>query len=401
MPEVEECLEIVKQHIWEKYKTEQVSLLHAVGRVLAEDIMAKSMVPSFPKSAMDGYAVRASDLAGVSGEAPAALKVIGALMAGDYKEIPYQPRTAVRVMTGAYVPEGYDAVVRQEDTDYGETEVTVYKPVRAYENYCPVGEDIRKGDLVIPKDTRLTPAHIGILASLGTAYVPVYETAKIAILSTGSEIVSVGQPLEKGKIYDSISYMLAADISQEGLQVVSMQSCADEEAFLADKIREAVRQADFVITTGAVSVGKKDIMPKVLEKLGAVTLFRRANIQPGTPTMASVLEDTVILSLSGNPYAALANFELYFWPAMAKLMHDASLDTGKATAVLADAYSKINKHRRLIRAFAKDGKVYLPVQNHASSVICNMTQCNCFIDLEAGRRVEKGDEVTIQYFHGR
>lgn len=401
MPEIEECLEILKRHIWEKQQIEKVHLTECAGRVLAQDITAEHMVPAFPRSAMDGYAVRALELLEASKEKPVTLKVTGTLMAGDYEEIVYQPKTAVRVMTGAYVPKGYDAVVKQEDTDYGETRVQVYKPVGVYENYCPIGEDIKMGELVIRKDTRLTSAHVGILASLGIEWVSVYETARIAILSTGSEIMEVGQPLPNGRIYNSISYMLAADIKKEGLQVVSMQTCADEEVLLAEKIREAVQKADFVITTGAVSVGKKDIIPQVLEKLGAVTLFRRANIQPGTPTMASVLEDTVILSLSGNPYAALANFEVYFWPAMAKLMHHASFDTKMGTVMLADAYPKTNKHRRLIRAYADHGKVYLPVQNHASSVIWNMTKCNCFIDLEAGRSVEIGDEVMVRYFHGR
>lgn len=179
-----------------------------------------------------------------------------------------------------------------------------------------------------------------------------------------------------------------------------MEICADEEELLQAKIRAALRNADMVITTGAVSVGKKDIVPKVLKEMGAHVLFQGANIQPGTPTLASVLEDKVIVSLSGNPYAAMVNFEIYFWPVMAKMMCSASFEGKKGTAVLCSEYTKVNKMRRMIRAYATDGRVTIPTTVHASSVIHNLTECNCFIDLEAGRAVKEGDVVRIRYFHG-
>ena len=153
-----------------------------------------------------------------------------------------------------------------------------------------------------------------------------------------------------------------------------------------------------MITTGAVSVGKKDIVPVVLGQIGAQILFRRANIQPGTPTTASVYQDKLILSLSGNPYAAYANFELYFWPLLASMLHNAAYDVKVDTAILQSEYTKVNKMRRLIRARAQDGYVYLPAQVHASSVINNLLECNCMIDLEANRKVSIGDTVKIRYF---
>lgn len=398
MPEIEECLEKLLKEINHKEDTTTVHITECEGLIVGKDIVAEMMVPPFPKSAMDGYAVRSEDIADASGENPVILKVIGELLAGDFQEISYDKNTAVRVMTGSYIPKGFDAVIRQEDTDYGEKEVKVYASVKAFSNYCKVGEDIQTGDVVVRENTRLSSLHVGLLASLGIEWVCVRQPAKIAILSTGTEVTEVGKPLQPGKIYNSIAYILASDMKREGFQVVSLDTCADEEALLTEKLKEATHHADFIITTGGVSVGKKDIIPAVLKNVGAKVIFQRAHIQPGTPTLASVAERKVILSLSGNPYAAIANFELYFWAAMAKLMGNPSYGTKCGTAVLAGEYGKVNKSRRLIRAFCKDGKVTIPTCVHASSVIHNLAECNCFIDLEAGREIQPGDEVRIRYF---
>ena len=155
-----------------------------------------------------------------------------------------------------------------------------------------------------------------------------------------------------------------------------------------------------VITTGAVSVGERDFLPALMKDMGAEMLFSNADIQPGTPTMASFLKNKVVLSLSGNPYAAMANFEVYFWEIIAKMTGCMDMKPVTSSAVLADEYNKVNKHRRLIRAKAENGKVYLPSQIHSSSVINNLTLCNCFIDLEPGRKAKKGDEVKIRYIKG-
>ncbi|MDE6014917.1 MAG: molybdopterin molybdotransferase MoeA [Acetatifactor sp.] len=403
--EIEDCLAMLLERV-SLQEVQEVSLAQACGMVLAETVCSDIDVPPYQKSAMDGYAVCAADLESISESQTAAedsfveLKVKGRLLAGDYEEIPYEKHTAVRVMTGAFVPEGYDAVVRQEDTDYGEETVKVFAPVKPFQNYCKAGEDIRRGDVVAERGTRLNPVHIGLLAETGRANIRVYRPVRVAILCTGSELARVGEPLGKGKIYNNISYILEAGIRREGLQVSFVELCADEEELLLQKLQEALEAADIVITTGAVSVGEKDIVPAVLESLGAEILFRRARIQPGTPTTASVKDGKLILSLSGNPYAAIVNFEIYFWPLMAKMMGHESFDTVKTTAVLQSPYGKVNRMRRFIRARAEGGNVYLPSAVHASSVIHNMTECNCFIDLEPGRAVQVGDEVRIRYIKG-
>ncbi len=398
MKELEECLEALLAEIKPIDQTEYITLEDACDRVLSEDIFADMMIPPYPKSAMDGYAVRAEDTAGADREHPIRLQVAGELFAGDHVQIPCRSGYAVRVMTGSYVPEGYDAVIRQEDTDYGEEQVQIYRSITAGTNYCCVGEDIRKGEQIFAQGTHLTALHIGLLASLGIHKVPVYERIKCSILSTGSELMAPGTPLLPGKIYNSIAYMLRASMEKWGIVVPCMEICGDEKELLKEQLQRALQLADIVITTGGVSVGKKDLLPDVLEELGAEKIFSHANIQPGTPTIGSVLDGKVILSLSGNPYAAYANFEYYFWELAAYFTQDASLKVRRERAVLSDPYPKINRLRRFVRAYAEDGRVTLPTAVHASSVLSNMRDCNCFIDIEPGRELHPGDEVKIQYF---
>ena len=398
--EIEDCLHMLMQHAAVQPVVE-VPLSEACGMVLAQDVSAEINVPSYPRSAMDGYAVRADDLAGISREHPARFLVKGKLMAGDYEEIPYEEKTAIRVMTGGFIPAGYDAVVRQEDTDYGEDVVEIYTSVKPFMNYCKIGEDIQKGQVLLAARTRLTPLHIGLLAEVGMEKVKVFRPIRTAILCTGSELLQVGQPLQPGKIYNNISYILASAIRREGLEVSTVEICEDEEALLMRKLQEALEASDFVITTGGVSVGQRDLIPDVLEKLGADILFRRANIQPGTPTTGSVKDGKIILSLSGNPYAATVNLEIYFWPLAAKMMCHESFGTQRLTAVLKTPYPKKNHARRFLRANYENGEVTLPTSVHASSVIANLTQCNCYIDLEQGRQPQVGEQVCVQMIKGQ
>ena len=325
MKELEECLEALLAEVKPIEKTEYVALTDACDRILGEDIVAQMMIPPYPKSAMDGYAVRAENTSGADREHPVTLQIVGELFAGDCAEIPYEEGCAVRVMTGSYVPEGYDAVIRQEDTDYGEKQVQIYREITAGTNYCCVGEDIREGEQILARGTHLRALHMGLLASLGIYEVLVCERIKCSILSTGSELMAPGTPLLPGKIYNSIAYMLRASMERQGIQVPFTEICGDDKELLKEKIQQCLKTADIVITTGGVSVGKKDLLPEVLEELGAKKIFSHANIQPGTPTIGSVLDGKAILSLSGNPFAAYANFEYYFWELAAYLTQDASL----------------------------------------------------------------------------
>lgn len=398
MIEVEEGIALFEQELIPKKRMITVPLEEAVGKVLAEDVKSAFPVPHFPKSAMDGYAVHHQDVQNATRENPVRLQVICEICAGDYTDLEYVPGTAVRVMTGGYIPTGYTAVVKQEDTDYGESEVLIYNKVKEYQNYCKVGEDIPGGASVLEKGTFLTPVHAGLLASLGIGQIDIIEPVKVAVISTGSELLQIGDEICPGKIYNSISYMLSASIRGAGFEVISSEICQDDETALIEDLQKAITVADVVITTGGVSVGKKDFMPEVLPKLGAKVLFHGANIQPGTPTMGSVLNGKAILSLSGNPYAAMANFELYFWKIACRLMNCNAWLPKIEKVTLESEYKKVNRLRRLVRAYAVNGQVWIPTEVHSSSVISTLTQCNCFIDIEAGMNLQQGDMVTVRYF---
>ena len=374
---------------------EELPLCDALGRILFEDVFAPMNVPPFAKSAMDGYAVRAQDVEGASQEKPVELCVAGELFAGDWKEIPCQKNRAVRVMTGSPVPQGFDAVVMQEDTDYGQEKVLVYKSVRRFENYCAEGEDIKKGSLVLGKGKRIGRVQIALLASLGFSSVKVCVPARAAVLSTGSELVRAGEPLAPGKIYSSVGELVCASIKAAGLAVAQNKIVVDDEDEIRAALNDALKAADFVITTGGISVGKKDLLQKVLADMGAKILFSGVNVQPGTPTMASVLDRKVVLSLSGNPYAAMANFDIYFYRAAAVLTGSDSFIPKIARARLCDDYDKVSKRRRFLRAHLEGGNVFLPTQTHASSVISNVLECNAYLDIPAGKALCKDDEVVV------
>ena len=432
-PTIEQALECFLTGVSRITETEQVPLLRSSGRVLAEEIRAPFSVPSFPKSAMDGYAVRSDEVKQATKEHPVSLRVLGEILAGDRVDGSRTKSergsgsassdgtslTAYRIMTGAQVPDGYDAVVREEDTDYGESEVRIFKGVSQYQNYCRVGEDIREGEVILPEGTLLGRTEIGTLASMGISRVSVRRKLRVRIICTGSELLEVGafSPNEniteedgsgsvaaltgtvppEGKIYNSIAYMLEASILDAGFEA-SHVICRDETEEIRDAILEASEEADVILTTGGVSVGKKDLLPEILEMIGAETRFRRARIQPGTPTIGASFHEKSVLCLSGNPYAAIANFDLYFWPLAAGLTGcDAFLPTVEE-AILVTPYEKVNVMRRLIRARVENGHVSLPAKSHASSVLSNLMTCNCYLDLPEGQKISVGDRVTIRRF---
>lgn len=393
--EIEEAVRLVTESVIPIEDTLEIPSEEALGFIAGRDLVSEVNVPSFTRSAMDGYAVKASDVKAASPDNPVRLKVKGEILAGESRDIGYSPFSAVRIMTGGMMPEGYDAVVRQEDTDYGEDNVRIETAVPSGMNYCPAGEEIKAGDTVIPEGCCIGRIQTGLMAALGITKVCIRRPARIAVLSTGSELASVGEPLKPGQIYNSISQMLASSILEEKLEVVYRDICPDDSRMLKEKILRGLEMSDLLITTGGVSAGKKDLIPEVLDDLNARRLFSGVNIQPGTPTIASILENKLILSLSGNPYAAIVNFDIYFRAAVSKLMGSDHYLYESEECILHDRYDKVNRMRRLVRALVKGGRVYLPVSGHMSSVFGNMQQCNCYMDVPAGKSISPGDTVRI------
>lgn len=394
--ELEQAVEKLIQNLRPLHKTITVSLFDALHCYLAEDLHAQVSVPAFNRSAMDGYAIKAALSKGVTKEAPLKLKVIAELAAGASDQTDLHQAHAVRIMTGAPIPDGFDAVVRQEDTDEGIDEVEIYTAVALHTNYGKIGEDIRQGELVIAKHTRLTPIHLGMIASVGISKIEVFQPLKVGLISTGSELIHPGETLKYGQIYNSNHFVLAARLQELGIKLVFAKQLPDDTSAVCREIEQYMSEVDMIITTGGVSVGKKDIMHDVIKGSGAKQLFWRINMQPGTPMLASTYQEKLILSLSGNPFAALTTFELVVRPICAAFMQTEAIIPRRKSAILMTDFPKASKKRRFVRAYYEDGEVSLITPRHASSVLSSMLGCNCFIDIAEGSPgLKKGMSVRV------
>ena len=366
------------------------------GLVLAEDVIAPMSQPPFDRSPLDGYALIAADTDGASEETPARLQVIDTVYAGGWSEVTVRPGQCVRIMTGAPIPAGADCVVRQEDTDRGAPEVAVRVGLRDHENYCFRGEDYREGDTLIPAGYPLDAAALGLLAGAGLegAEMPVRPRPRILLAGTGDELAPPGQPLRPGQIYNSNLPQLAARCRELGYAAAAVQ-LPDDPQVVARGLAVGVRDYDCVITTGGVSVGEKDIFHQALPLAGAERLFWRVMLKPGTPMMFSLLGGKPVLSLSGNPFAAAATFELFARPMLAALSGDCRWEPTTLSAPLADGFGKKSGGRRFVRGRYTGGAVHLP-EGHSSGQLRSSLGCNCLVDIPAGSPALKaGDTVRV------
>lgn len=394
---VEQALELIRQQVSKIERKEKRNLSDALGFVLAETIYAPISNPPFDRSPIDGYAIRANDSIGASKETPVHLTVVEEIDAGQYSERIVLPGEAVRIMTGAPIPKGCDCCIRQECTNYGEETVEIYQEMKEHENYCDRGEDIKEGNLLVEEGTKLSFVEIGILSSVGITEVLVYEKPRIALITTGDEVIAPGEPLRPGKIYNSNLAMMKARFEELGYPFTFIESETDDAHALAKRLERLSTQVDAIITTGGVSVGKKDILHEALPILNAERIFWRVLLKPGTPTIFSMYKNTPILSLSGNPFGALTNTELLVRPMLAILAQDQDLVPMRLTGKMEDEFLKESKGRRFVRAYYKNGKVFLPQKGlHSSGVLSSMAGCNCVIDITPGtKQLLKGDMVTV------
>ena len=394
--ELEEAVSIMEESIYEIDEFEEIKLEEADGKVLGEDIYAPVNNPPFDRSPLDGYAVIAEDTKNACRENPVILKVIDEVFAGGFSTKTINHGEAVRIMTGAKLPEGCDAVIRQENTDEGMDTVKIYEELKKHDNYCFEGEDIKKGTLLMKKGETLSYIHIGVLSSMGYSKVKVRRNIKAALLVTGDEVDIPGNPLKEGKIYDSNMHIFNARLKEFGINITACEIVGDDYRIVGDKIKEVIDDADIVITTGGVSVGKKDILHEALPYIGAETLYWKVALQPGTPAMFSLYKGKPVLSLSGNPFASLATFELLGRPVLQKLTGNSKFITKRVTAVMDSDFNKLSRVRRFIRAHYENGKVTLSTGKHSSGILSSMIGCNALIDIKAGtKKLSIGDEVNI------
>ncbi len=377
---------------------EKVALLEALHRVTAEEVTAQRHIPLDDNSAMDGYAVRHADVAGATRDQPAVLEVLEILPAGKRPRHRIAPGTAVKIMTGAPLPEGADTVVQVEHTDGGDTRVQIYRAPRLGSNLRRRGEDIRQGECVLAAQTFLRPAELGVLASVGKAQVLVYQRPRVAILATGDEIIDPGEPDTQGKIINSNSYTLAGQIAEAGGSPLLLGVAPDDRAIMSQRIASGLR-ADVLITSGGVSVGSFDYVRECLDAFGFQARFWTVAVRPGSPATFGMVGHVLVFSLPGNPVASMVTFELFVRPALRKITGRRDLFRPRLEAVLQDEVEKRRGVRTLLRGVLRQDEGQTTVTTtgpQGSGILRSMSLANCLIDLsEDTERLQPGARVEI------
>jgi molybdopterin molybdotransferase len=344
---IEEALGIILDHV-EVLAPRRMELGECLGRVLGEDVRAREDIPPFTNSAMDGFAVRADDTRLASPDAPRRLKILEDLPAGAVTGTVVGEGEAIRIMTGAPLPEGADAVVMVEDTRETADGVKILKPVRAGENVRPAGESVRKGESVLPAGTLLRPQEIGMLAALGYPRPLVIPPPRAAIVTTGDELLEISEELQPGKIRDCNRYSLAAAVARYGGVPAPLAPAGDREGELKVRLREALA-CDLVLTSGGVSAGKYDLVREALRELGGELLIRKVRMKPGKPLTFTRVGKTPVFSLPGNPVSVLVSFLQFVRPALLKMQGKKNLNLPEVEATLAEVCLEETERTHLVR----------------------------------------------------
>ena len=382
--------------------TQCVALRSALGRVLHDDVHSRIDVPAHTNSAMDGYALAASDLPPAGQRT---LQVVGTAWAGRPLADTVRSGQCARIMTGAPLPAGTDTVVMQEHVEAAEGVATIAAGHRPGQHVRPAGEDIRAGEVALAGGTLLRPAHLGLLASIGIAEVRVYRRPRVALFSTGDELQSIGTALDAGQIYDSNRYTLNAMLERLGVEAIDLGVVRDRREDTERAFAEAAACADAIVTSGGVSVGEADFVTDTLARIGAVGFWKVA-MKPGKPIAFGRIGPALFFGLPGNPVSVMATFYQLVQPALLALMGIARPEP--PVLVRATCESKLRKKsgrlefQRGIFERAEDGHyVVRGVAHQGAGVLRSMTDANCFIVLppEQGT-VEPGTEVEIQPFAG-
>lgn len=397
MMTLEEALDRILSTI-EPLPEDVVPVAEAVGRVPTQDLVASTDLPPFDNSGVDGYAVRSSDLTRASETSPVTLECIGAVKAGEAPSEIVGPGTCMRILTGALLPAGADAVVMQEDTRIpGNGGVEVLSAVGPWEGVRMAGDDVRRGAVLAEAGEALRPAHIGLLAGSGFAKVSVHRRPRVTLLSTGSELIPLGGVLKPGQIYDSNSVLMRALANQDHLPIVHTGHIPDTLEQTMAELHMASRQADVVVTTGGVSVGDADYVKPAMAALGGSLDLWRIAIKPGKPFAFGRLGAAYWFGLPGNPVSAFVTWWLLVRPALSRLMGMRSTRGRQVLARLAESIANRGDRRHFVRVrFDADGLVRLAgVQ--ASHVQSSLAAADGLLDMPPGAHWEAGREVQVQW----
>ncbi|MFH1016300.1 MAG: gephyrin-like molybdotransferase Glp [Chloroflexota bacterium] len=407
MISVEQAFEKILSYV-PVLEPEQAPILDTPGQVLAEDIFSDINIPPLDNAAMDGYAIRARDTAEAGAKSPAVLRVIDTVIAGAISTKEVTPGTAIRIMTGAPVPQGADAVVRFEDTDETErkgaaqNEIGVLCKLKPGTNIRRAGEDVVKGSLILKKGTVIRPAEVGVLASLGKSKASVIRRPVVAVLATGNELVEVGKPLPPGRIYNSNTYSVAALVKRYGGIPKILGIALDTEKSLIEKLRQG-QDADMLITSGGVSAGDYDMVKDVLAKEGEIT-FWTVRMKPGKPLAFGTIKggkgrSIPHLGLPGNPVSSMVTFELFARPAIFKMMGKKNFTKPAVEATLEEPIANTDGRRVFVRTIVekRGGKFYARLTGpQGSGILTSMSLANGLVVVpEDKAEVKAGETVKV------
>jgi len=381
--------------------TEEISLLEAYNRVLAEDVASAWDIPPFNRSTVDGYAVKAEDTFGAEENQPVKLRVCGVVNVGEPPKISVAKGEAAEIATGAPIPEGADAVVMIEDADRENDKLSVYSAVTKDENVMKKGTDIKKGETVLKAGQVLGSREIGVLAALGIAKVKVHVVPSVAVLSTGAEVTELGKKLPLGKIYDINAYSLSAAVLESGGKPVYLGVVPDDKIELRKALERALACANMVITSGGVSVGPKDLMPQTVDSLGKPGLIVCGiAVKPGKPTTIAWIGRKPVFSLPGHPTSALLMFHLLVRPVI-QLLSGKPADEAKTVKAVAGTRMFSAKGRRTfvmvkLKRDKSNRLIAEPVETGASGAITTLAKADGFVEIAENQQfVDTAEEITV------
>jgi molybdopterin molybdotransferase len=391
MLSVEEALEQILSKV-KPLATERVDLVASLGRVLAEPVRSTRIIPPWPNSSMDGYAVRATDT-----RPGAALTVVGRVVAGALPDRPIGPGEAMRIFTGAPLPGGADAVIPQEDVEAAEPRVMLRGTVERGAYVRPAGEDVRVGDLVLEAGTALGPAEIGLLATLGRSQVEVSRRPRVAVLSTGSELADLGAEPGPAQIPNANTYSLLAQVMEAGGVAINLGVAPDRLDIIAERIRRG-READVLVSSAGVSVGDLDLVRDALVAAGATLHLWKVNMRPGKPITFGTVGDRPVFGLPGNPVSAMVTFELFVRPTLLAMQGRRRLGRPRLHAIAADRIANHGSRRGYLRVSLEehDGRWHARLTgDQGSGILRSMVAADGLAVVAPDTMLATGDEVEV------